>query len=137
MAKLLKQSSLGTALKAARQAVPLSQVALATAARIDRKTVSRAERGQGYLKSFDRLAAVLGLELHARGLPPGPIGPALKAVRLRRHLSVERIVSMLDVSSATIKRLEKGQASRLDVLEAYGELFGVEFYLAAKRAKAS
>jgi transcriptional regulator with XRE-family HTH domain len=134
MAKLLKQPCLGTALKAARQAVPLSQVALGIAAGINRKTVSRAERGQGYVKSFERLAAVLGLQLRGRGLPPGPIGAALKAARLRRHLSVDRIVSMLHSSSATIKRLEKGQATRLDVLEAYGNLFGVEFYLAARRA---
>jgi transcriptional regulator with XRE-family HTH domain len=134
MAKLLKQSCLGNALKATRQAVPLSKVALARAAHMSRNTVRRAECGQGYLKSFDRLAAVLGLELRGRGLPPGPIGVALKAARLRRHLSVDRIVSMLHSSSATIKRLERDQATRLDVLEAYGNLFGVEFYLAAKRA---
>jgi transcriptional regulator with XRE-family HTH domain len=135
MAKLPKQSSLGTALKAARKAALLSHVALGIAAHTSRNAVGRAERGQCYLNSFNRLAAALGLELRGRGLLRRPLGPAFRIIRQRRHLSVARIAAMLGVSSATIKRLEKDQATRLDVLEAYGDLFGVEFYLAAKRVQ--
>jgi predicted transcriptional regulator len=128
-------TSIGPELKAVRGAHYLSKTKLGKAARVSTGTIRRVERGQCYLSSFKRIADVLGLELRGRGLPPGPVGPALKEIRLRRHISVHRLACMLEASSATIKRLEKGGPTRLDVLEAYGNLFGVELYLAARPTK--
>jgi transcriptional regulator with XRE-family HTH domain len=133
MAKHIRSSKVGRALIAARRACYLSKTGLAQAAKVGRNTARRVEHGQASLKSFNQLADALGLELRGRGLPLGAIGPGLKFLRLRRHLTVARVAAMLESSSPTIKRLERGETTRLDVLEAYGELFGIDFYLAPKQ----
>ena len=132
MAKHLN-SQIGRALKTAREAAWFSKGRFATAAKCTRSTVARVERGEGQLRSLNHLASVLGLELRGRGLPTGPIGSRLKTLRQGRHLSVAKVASMLKSSAPTIKRLERGGTTRLDVVEAYGALLGIEFYLAPKR----
>jgi predicted transcriptional regulator len=132
MAKHIQTSKAGRALFAARRACYLSKTGLAKAAKVGRNTARRVEHGQASLRSFNQLADALGLELRGRGLPPGAIGSGLKILRLRRHLSVARVAAMLETSCPTIKRLERGGTTRLKVIEAYGELFGIELYLAPK-----
>jgi transcriptional regulator with XRE-family HTH domain len=134
MAKHLNYQ-IGSALKAAREAAWFSKARLATAAKCTRSAVARVERGEGSLRSLNRLAGVLGLELRGRRLPNGPIGLGLKTLRQQRHLSVAKVASMLKSSSPTIKRLERGGTTRLDIVQAYGALFGIDFYLAPKGAR--
>jgi len=115
-----------------REAAYFSRGRLAAAAKIGRGTLRRLEQGGGDLSRYRKVAAVLGVEIRARGVQGDPVAIILRAARRRRQLSRAAVAKFIRASAATVQRLERGMSVTVRVLEAYAHCMGVELYLGKK-----
>lgn len=112
-------------LRDARRSRQLTQASLANAARLSIPTIRALERGGGSLSNFNRAVAAMGAVLDGRNLPPGyAIGSRLKALRLRRGISVRELAGLSRVSAPTIAAIEAGSGGHMRSIAAMAAALG-------------
>lgn len=101
---------LGASLREARRSKKLSQIGLATAAKVDLATVRGLERGVGTLGS---LTAVLDIiqRRFCQQAPDQPIGCWLAGVRKARGYTQSAFAPLVGVSKPTIIQIEHGRGN--------------------------
>ncbi|MBY0332289.1 MAG: helix-turn-helix domain-containing protein [Acetobacteraceae bacterium] len=123
-------SPLARALRAARREARLSQGALAAAAGCGARTVWQAEQGQGHLASYQRLAEALEMEITGRSLPPGDhLGTRLRALRLRKRVTLTRAAEVSGISVGTLAAIERGEQGHLASVERLADALGAALTL--------
>ncbi|WP_431271754.1 DNA N-6-adenine-methyltransferase [Dankookia sp. P2] len=124
-------SPLGRALRKARREAGLTQGALAVTSGCSPRSVWQAERGQGHVEVFLRLASVLGQQVTGRSLPPGQhLGDRLAALRQRFGASVREVAARAGVSPNTVAAIERGELGHVAAIERVAGALGAGLTLA-------
>ena len=123
-------SPLGPDLRLSRKAAKLTQASLAGRVGLSLPTLRAAERGQGAIGTYVRLAAAVGIEVGGRSLPPGDsLGARVETLRTRRSLGRRVVAEMASVSPTTLAALEKRSLGHLSTLSRVGEALGAQLRL--------
>lgn len=129
MAQQSPHALLGGRLREARLQSGLTQARLACSAGVNASTVRLLEAGRGTLTSLDPVLVALSVEVRSRQLRAGPLGPALKILRMRRGLSQRLAARTLGVARNTLATLEVGGPARIETLAHYADELGAELTL--------
>jgi phage N-6-adenine-methyltransferase len=123
---------LGTELKLARTSMKLSQSVLADRAGVSMPTIGQAEKSEGRLDTFMKIAAVLGLTVGSRTpLPTGNnIGEQLATYRTRLGKHSQRsLAKAAGLNPETVAAIDAGRIGHLAALEAVASTLGVTLCL--------
>lgn len=128
--------ALGADLRAARRKARLTQMDLATRARLSMPTVRQAEMGAGILATTVALAAFLNLEVTGRSLPPGEgMGARLAELRRHRGVSLRLAAGLSGISPISVASLECGEAVHVGTAARVADTLGVRLRLSPPGAE--
>ncbi len=121
---------LGRDLRTTRKLATLTQSELAARAGCSLPTLRAAERGEGALKTFMSLAAVLDMQIGARSLPLGTtLGARLATLRGRREMGQRVVAQLAGISPTTLAALERNSGGHLATVIRVGEALGAQLRL--------
>ena len=130
-------AAFGKELRRCRREIGLTQLQLAEATLLNPTTIGLLEAGKGRISTLERVLSELRVEIRSRQLRTGPVGPALRVLRVRRRISQRMVARALSVSRNTVGALESGGPGRVETMIRYAQLLAAELTLGALSRPAS